>query len=65
MQAQLALVMLLVEDVETPQCSLATSNAVSPLDISPILNIKKQYSKEANRYSAAHSRLVGGGIKAN
>ena len=33
---------MLIDAVETPQCSFATSNAVSPFDKTPTFNMKKR-----------------------
>ena len=45
------------EAVETPQCSLKTSNADSPFDLSPITNNKKKIG--TREHKATSSWLVG------
>ncbi|GBO10776.1 hypothetical protein AVEN_67330-1 [Araneus ventricosus] len=46
------------EAAETPKCSPGTSNTVSPLDISPVPNIKKRTSTRGRK--ATTSSLITG-----
>ena len=56
-QAKLALIMPIDEPADRQQCSLETSNTVSPFDISPTFSTKKQAG--TRRRKAASCRLVG------
>ncbi|GBN19085.1 hypothetical protein AVEN_23806-1 [Araneus ventricosus] len=46
------------EAAETPKCSPGTSNTVSPLDISPVSNIKKRTTSRGRK--ATRSSLITG-----
>ncbi|GBM36601.1 hypothetical protein AVEN_170769-1 [Araneus ventricosus] len=50
--------MTIDEATETPKCSPGTSNTVSPLDISPVLNIKKRTTTHGRK--ATRSSLITG-----
>ena len=64
MLAYYGLIMAMDDAVETLQCSLAISNAISQSDVSPFPNTKKQTGTRGNE-TASSGLEVGCGIKAN
>ena len=58
MLAYYGLIMAMDDAVETLQCSLATSNAVSQYDVSPFPNTKKQTGTRGHKYDSYYACVL-------